>query len=104
VRGWLANLKKHWVLLSGIPLGVVLSLGRQHGWWGAHETAWTGAIVGTYMTLLAAVAVHRIRVMVIESRRFHAGRCPACNYDREGIQLDAACPECGAPGPFKKAP
>jgi hypothetical protein len=30
------------------------------------------------------------------------GRCPSCGYDRAGITMDAACPECGAAAGMKQ--
>ena len=30
-----------------------------------------------------------------EWRRHSSQRCPSCGYDRRGLEIDAACPECG---------
>jgi rubrerythrin len=32
----------------------------------------------------------------LHGRRSRAGRCPLCNYNREGLASGAVCPECGA--------
>ncbi|MBX3379531.1 MAG: hypothetical protein KF805_05525 [Phycisphaeraceae bacterium] len=36
------------------------------------------------------------RLDVLATRRKKVGRCATCGYDRAGLKLDAACPECGA--------
>ncbi|HYE62533.1 MAG TPA: hypothetical protein VD997_11115, partial [Phycisphaerales bacterium] len=44
---------------------------------------------GVTLGLIEGVAFTRRR------RRRNKGRCPSCGYDRGGIAVDAACPECG---------
>ncbi|HYE63247.1 MAG TPA: hypothetical protein VD997_14725 [Phycisphaerales bacterium] len=44
---------------------------------------------GVTLGLVEGVAFTRRR------RRRNKGRCPSCGYDRGGIAVDAACPECG---------
>ena len=52
--------------------------------------------VGFYGILLAAVV--RGSAALRSWRRARSGQCGYCGYDRRGLALEAACPECGRPG------
>jgi hypothetical protein len=52
----------------------------------------------TLNTLLAAsVLLGATETIGLARRRLRSrkGLCPACGYDRRGLQVEAACPECG---------
>jgi hypothetical protein len=52
-------------------------------------------------TLLAAVVfLGLVQGFAFARRRVRRanGRCPSCGYDRAGITMDVACPECGGDG------
>jgi hypothetical protein len=51
-----------------------------------------------YVTILPLVPVPLIVSVVLwpRRRRFGPGLCQSCGYDRNGLAIDAACPECGS--------
>lgn len=56
---------------------------------------WTGFLINTLLAagvLVLLVRGQRATRRFVRARR---GRCPACGYDRAGLDASAACPECG---------
>lgn len=45
-----------------------------------------------------AVVLLAAPTLWVVGRRWGAGRCGRCGYDRAGLGVEAACPECGAKG------
>lgn len=52
-----------------------------------------------WMLVVAAAGslVALVRPDVRRWRRRRRGQCPACGYDRGGLEPSAACPECNTP-------
>ncbi len=76
-----------------------------------HRTDWSSVwyVVGSWGMLsigvIALVTLCSRLVLGINRRlRTQSGRCERCNYDRSGLAVGTACPECGrvpAPTPTK---
>ena len=45
---------------------------------------------------IAAASFAMWRMDIRRSRRIRSGLCLRCAYDRRGLAIDAACPECGS--------
>ena len=71
------------------------------GWWYGEYRA--TKVLDMQLAAWVPVAVAGVvaaipwRLDALERRRAGAGRCPKCRYDRAGLAMGAACPECGAP-------
>ena len=57
---------------------------------------WPGFAINTAFYALLLFLTWRVPFFVHRTLRRRRGRCPACGYDREGLDAGAACPECGA--------
>lgn len=56
---------------------------------------WRGLLLDVTVLAVPFVIVQWSAGAWRASRRRRRGRCPVCNYDREGIAAESACPECG---------
>lgn len=57
---------------------------------------WPGFLINTLFYALLLFGAWRVPGVVRRTLRRRRGRCIACGYDRDGLDPDAACPECGA--------
>lgn len=88
------------------PLPWGFSIGRYANheyvltWWferhssPAVSTTWIPLWFPTLIVLLPAVVAWRLDSLAL--RNEGVPRCPTCRYDRSGLPLLAACPECGS--------
>jgi hypothetical protein len=88
------------------PVGTYIPLvtGNDHCWW-FHHRSWTfyspyGASTGSEWIVpiwpFAVGAIAASAYFWIRRGRPRIGACVACGYDRRGLEVDAACPECGS--------
>lgn len=56
---------------------------------------WPGFLINTFFYAILAFALVRTPRVVRRAIRRRRGRCVGCGYDRDGLDPEAACPECG---------
>lgn len=56
---------------------------------------WPGFLLNTFFYALLLFALIRTPRVLRRAVRRRGGRCDRCGYDRQGLDPDAACPECG---------
>lgn len=77
----------------GAGTGTVFSLrgfSYNAGWRVIHDPVWPGACL-----VLAVLVAWAVSWRAIRALRRGPGACAACGYDRAGLAVSAACPECG---------
>ncbi|UYV12611.1 MAG: hypothetical protein NCW75_15125 [Phycisphaera sp.] len=57
---------------------------------------WPGFLLNTLFYAVLTFALVRTPRVLRRALRRRRGRCVGCGYDRDGLDTDAACPECGA--------
>ena len=57
---------------------------------------WPGFLINTLFYALLLFGAWRLPGVLRRAVRRRRGRCVGCGYDRQGLDTDAPCPECGA--------
>jgi hypothetical protein len=64
---------------------------------------WPGFLLNTCLYAILTFALVRAPRVLRRGLRRRRGRCVGCGYDRAGLDALAACPECGAQPPPRRA-
>jgi hypothetical protein len=58
---------------------------------------WPGFALDTVFYAAIAWGLYQLPLAIRRRRRRHSDSCVKCGYDRRGLAVGAACPECGRP-------
>lgn len=97
-RGSLRNARGHWRLYRVPPaIEWLARLDVRSNPWDVQVPIWSLVLPAALATAVAW------RSDAIARRRFRAGACASCGYDRRGLADDAVCPECGGQSERRRA-
>ncbi|MEQ8845266.1 MAG: hypothetical protein RIB58_10470 [Phycisphaerales bacterium] len=82
--------------LGGIEVGVPRQSLRSDRFALPLLPLWPGFLINIVFYAILAFALMRTPRVLHRGLRRRRGRCERCGYDRQGLDAEAACPECGA--------